>query len=69
MNIVDFSFSTQRNALGIKKKYHFQYYDSLILATAIENNCSIVYSEDMQHNQSIENKIKIINPFFKVIDA
>jgi predicted nucleic acid-binding protein len=39
--------------------------DLLIVATAIESGCSILYSEDMQHNQNIENKLVIINPFKK----
>ena len=40
-------------------------YDSLIILfhTALENNCEIPYSEDMQHKQIIENKMVIINPF------
>ncbi len=38
-------------------------YDSLIISTALENNCEILYSEDMQHKQIIENKMVIINPF------
>ncbi|BAP56427.1 hypothetical protein THII_2130 [Thioploca ingrica] len=33
------------------------------VAAALENNCSILYTEDLQHNQLIENHIKIINPF------
>ena len=37
--------------------------DSLIVATALENGCTILYSEDMQHEQIIEKQIKIINPF------
>ena len=60
--IVSFDTMTQIKALSIKEKYKFQYYDSLILATALENNCTILYSEDMQHNQIIENQLKIINP-------
>lgn len=47
----------------IKLKYHFSYWDSLILATALENQCTQLYSEDMQHNQIIEGQLKIINPF------
>jgi len=35
----------------------------MILATALENGCNIVFSEDMQHNQMIENQLTIINPF------
>ena len=61
--IVNFSLTTQIMAIKIKEKYRLQYYDSLILATALENGCTILYSEDMQHNQIIENQLKIINPF------
>ena len=51
------------NAIKIKEEYKLQFYDSLIIATALENSCSILYSEDMQHGQIIENSLKIINPF------
>jgi len=61
--IVNFSLTTQIKAIKIKERYKLQYYDSLILATALENGCTILYSEDMQHEQMIENQIKIINPF------
>ena len=63
LNIVNFSFTTQIKALKIKKRYKLQYYDCLLIATALENTCTILYSEDMQHGQIIENQIKIINPF------
>ena len=53
-------------ALKIKHKYKYQYYDSLIIASAIENKCSILYSEDLQHNQIVDNKLKILNPFVAV---
>jgi len=62
-NIVNFGLIAQIKALSIKEKYKFQYYDSLIIATALENGCTILYTEDMQHNQIIENQLKIINPF------
>jgi len=61
--VVNFFLTTQIKAVKIKEKYKLQYYDSLILATALENSCTILYSEDMQHNQLIENQLKIINPF------
>ncbi len=61
--IINFNLQTQLMAIEIKEKYKLQFYDSLILATALENGCSVVFSEDMQHNQIIENKLTIINPF------
>ena len=61
----DFNFDTQIKAIELKDKYNLQYYDALIIATALENNCNIIFSEDMQHNQTVENKLTIINPFIK----
>jgi predicted nucleic acid-binding protein len=58
-----FSQKTVFNALDLKEKYGFQFYDGLILATALENDCDTLYSEDMQHNQLIEKQLRIINPF------
>lgn len=62
--IVNFELTTQIRALRLKSKYKFQYYDALIVATALENNCSILFSEDMQHQQVIENVLTIVNPFY-----
>ncbi|MBT9097124.1 PIN domain-containing protein [Methylovulum psychrotolerans] len=47
----------------IKLKYGFSYWDSLIVASALEASCPILYSEDMQHQQVIEKSLTIINPF------
>ena len=54
--------STIKYAIKIKEKYGFSYYDSAIIASALQNNCSILYTEDMQHEQIIEGSLSIINP-------
>lgn len=51
------------HAMKLSEKTGYSYWDSLILSTAIDNECTVVYSEDLQHKQIIEN-IEIINPFF-----
>ena len=61
--ILSFDLKTQLKALKLKDRYQFQYYDALIVATALESNCSILYSEDMQNQQLIENRLTIVNPF------
>lgn len=63
LNIVSFDISTQIKALRLKERYNLQYFDSLIISTALENKCNILYSEDMQHELIIDNRLKIINPF------
>ncbi len=55
--------STIKKALQIKEKYGCSFYDSAIIASALQNNCTILYSEDMQHQQIIEKTLTIINPF------
>jgi predicted nucleic acid-binding protein len=54
---------TIRLAHKIKLKYGFSYWDSLILASALEADCQRLYSEDMQHQQVIEGSLMIVNPF------
>ncbi len=50
-------------AISIYKKHKFSYWDSLIVATAINTKSEILYSEDLQDGQVIENRLKIVNPF------
>lgn len=49
-------------AIKLSEETGFSYWDSLILSVAIENECSIVYSEDLNNGQIVKNT-KIINPF------
>ncbi|MEO9869012.1 PIN domain-containing protein [Ekhidna sp.] len=49
-------------AIRTKEHYRYSFYDSLIIAAALEGNCKTLYSEDLQHNQKIES-LTIINPF------
>ena len=51
------------NACDIADKYKLSFYDSLIIAAALECECSILYSEDMQDKQIIDGRLKIVNPF------
>ena len=50
-------------AFSIHKDYQYSYYDSLIISAALEHDCNILYSEDLQSRQMIYGKLKIENPF------
>lgn len=47
----------------LSSKYNFSFWDSLAVATALENDCSILLSEDMQDHLIVEGKLTIKNPF------
>ena len=57
------SHQTLHLAKTLIQKYDFQLFDSIIVASALEANCAVLYSEDFQHNQLVEDKLRIINPF------
>jgi len=61
--IITISRATINKALSIKERYGFSYFDSLMLSSAIEGNCNIIFSEDMSDGQIIEKSLKIVNPF------
>src|ERR1700677_2677302 len=42
------SVSTVLKAVTLSERYKYSYYDSLILASAIEAQCEVLYSEDFQ---------------------
>jgi predicted nucleic acid-binding protein len=49
-------------ALQIKNRYKLSYWDSAIIAAAVELGCQAVYSEDLNHGQSYAG-VRVINPF------
>jgi predicted nucleic acid-binding protein len=40
----------------------FSYWDSMIVAAALDAGCVTLYSEDMQHGQQVEGQLTIVNP-------
>jgi predicted nucleic acid-binding protein len=56
------SVETHEAALEIAARYRHSIYDALILAAALEADCEILYTEDMQNGQVI-GPLTIRNPF------
>ncbi len=53
------------SALKLRSEHGFSFYDSLIIASATQAKCQVLYSEDMQHMQQVGN-LQIVNPFLMV---
>jgi predicted nucleic acid-binding protein len=62
-HINQLSIGTIKLALYLTDRYKFAYYDALIVASAMESECTVLYSEDMQHGQIVANRLRIANPF------
>lgn len=52
-----------KNAIEITNKYKYSFYDSLIISSALDNECRLLLTEDMQNGQVIDGKLTITNIF------
>jgi len=51
-------------ARALAEDHRLSFYDALVVAAAIEGECDILYSEDMQHGRGI-GRLAIVNPFLE----
>lgn len=51
-----------RKALDVRSRYRYGFYDSLIIAAALDAGCTRLYTGDLQDGQQIEG-LTIENPF------
>ena len=55
--------NVHETGLGLAERYGLSIYDSMIVASALDADCEILWSEDMQHGMAIEDRLRIVNPF------
>ena len=61
--VVPVDADTIREAIRLATRYQLSHWDSLIVAAALLANCDTLYSEDLQHDQLFEQRLRVINPF------
>jgi len=49
-------------ALDVQSRWRFSFYDSLIVAAALQAGCRTLLSEDLQHGQALDSLV-VVNPF------
>jgi len=60
--LVQFSTGLFLRALDLARRDQLSWYDSLIVAAAIQGDCEILYSEDLQHGRRFGDLV-VQNPF------
>jgi predicted nucleic acid-binding protein len=59
------TLATHDQGLSINERYGFSLYDSMLVSAALLANVKVLYSEDLQHSQMIDSRLRILNPFVK----
>ena len=62
MQMAPGSLQLVRKALALRETYGLQFYDSLLLASAEQSECAILYTEDLNDGQ-MYGSVKAVNPF------
>lgn len=50
-------------ALGLRNRYGFSFWDCQIAAAALQAGCGTLLTEDLQHGQLLEERLRVVNPF------
>ena len=62
---------TVETAWAVESRYGLNYWDALMIAAAQQQGCTLMLTEDLQHDQVID-KVRILNPFLvgpEMLDA
>jgi len=59
---VQASYALYAEALHLRHRYRISWYDSLIVAAAVEAECKTLYSEDLNHGQKF-GPLQVQDPF------
>lgn len=54
---------TLLSASDLRIRHSLSFWDSLIVASALQSGAQILYSEDMQHGLVVDGRLRIVNPF------
>jgi len=57
------TLETHDSGLDLSERYGFAIYDSMMLASALLADCSVVYTDYLQLGQNIEGTLAVNNPF------
>ena len=63
--------ATVDQAWDVQDRFGFAYWDSLMVAAAQMQGCTLLLTEDLQHDQRVD-RLRIVNPFLvgpEVLDA
>jgi len=61
-NVTNLEKDTLLDASELRQNYKLSFWDSLVIASALQADAAVIYSEDMQHGLVINKTLKIVNP-------
>jgi predicted nucleic acid-binding protein len=60
--VIEASKAVFLSASHLRQRYSLSYWDSQIVASALQAGVSVLYSEDMQHGLKVDRQLEVVNP-------
>ena len=67
MNRVVSSIELVYSALDLQDELRYSFYDSLVIAAALQAGATTLYSEELRHSQQVRGLLRIVNPFTEAV--
>jgi predicted nucleic acid-binding protein len=64
-NVESVTIATHDRGLAVNERYKFSLYDSMIVSSALMVGSRVLYSEDLQDGQVIDDRLRVVNPFLR----
>jgi len=61
--MVPSGLDTMSRAIALRERCQIAWYDAVIIASALQAECTVLYSEDFQPGQVFEGSLTVVNPF------
>ena len=61
--VVPVTVETHEIGIALAERHGFSTYDAMIAASAVLSDCNTLWSEDLQHDMAIDDRLRIVNPF------
>ncbi len=63
LSLEPITLEVHERGIALSERYELAIYDAMIVASALQSECDVLWSEDMQDGLLIEDVLRIINPF------
>ncbi len=63
LTVQPMTVETHETGLAFAERYNLSTHDAMIAASALHADCDTLWTEDMQHNMLLGDRLRIVNPF------
>jgi predicted nucleic acid-binding protein len=65
LSVVPVTIETHETGITLAERYGFSTCDAMIAASAMLSGCEVLWSEDLQHDMAVDDRLRVVNPFHR----